>query len=46
MELRKVGKKGEITIPKPIRDRLKINDGDYVDITLNNKNEIVVIKKD
>ena len=37
----KVSKKGQVVIPKIIRDNLKLNYGDAVSFTLNGKNIIV-----
>ncbi len=34
--------KGQMTVPKPIRDRLRIGAGDQVDFIINDRGEIVV----
>lgn len=34
--------KGQMTVPKAIRDRLRIGAGDLVDFTINDRGEIVV----
>lgn len=34
--------KGQMTVPKPIRDRLRIGAGDLVDFIINDRGEIVV----
>ena len=34
--------KGQMTVPKPIRDRLRIGAGDLVDFVINDRGEIVV----
>lgn len=34
--------KGQMTVPKPIRDRLRIGAGDLVDFIVNDRGEIVV----
>jgi len=34
--------KGQMTVPKPIRDRLRIGAGDQVDFVVNDRGEIVV----
>ena len=34
--------KGQMTVPKQIRDRLRIGAGDLVDFTINDRGEIVV----
>jgi antitoxin PrlF len=37
-----VTSKGQMTVPKPIRDRLRIGAGDLVDFAINDRGEIVV----
>jgi len=37
-----VTSKGQVTIPKTVRDRLRIDTGDQVDFTLNDRGEVVV----
>ena len=37
-----VTSKGQITIPKPIRDRLNIDAGDQVDFVVNERGDVVV----
>ncbi len=34
--------KGQMTVPKPIRDRLRVGAGDLVDFIINDRGEIVV----
>jgi AbrB family looped-hinge helix DNA binding protein len=34
--------KGQMTVPKPIRERLRIGAGDQVDFVINDRGEIVV----
>lgn len=34
--------KGQMTVPKPIRERLRIGAGDLVDFSINDRGEIVV----
>ena len=34
--------KGQMTVPKPIRDRLRLAAGDQVDFVINERGEIVV----
>ena len=34
--------KGQMTLPKPIRDRLRVGAGDQVDFVINDRGEIVV----
>ena len=34
--------KGQMTVPKPIRDRLRLAAGDQVDFVINDRGEIVV----
>jgi len=34
--------KGQITLPKAVRERLRVGTGDQVDFTLNDRGEIVV----
>jgi len=39
----KVTRKGQITLPKEIRDKLSIREGDYLEITL--QGDKIIIKK-
>lgn len=35
--------KGQVTVPKPIRDRLKLKPGDRVDFVLDSRDEVRVV---
>ena len=37
-----VTSKGQVTIPKTVRDHLRIDTGDQIDFTLNDRGEVVV----
>lgn len=39
----KVTRKGQVTIPKAIRDKLKINEGDYLIVSF--ENDFIIFKK-
>ncbi len=43
MSIVKVTRKGQITLPKEIRDKLSIREGDYLEITL--QGDKIIIKK-
>ena len=43
LSLVKVTRKGQVTIPKEIRDRLSIKEGDYLIVTV--ENEKIVFRK-
>lgn len=42
MSLATLTSKGQVTIPKNIRDSLQIQTGDKIEFTLNDKNEFVI----
>ena len=42
----KISKKGQVTIPKEIRSILQVNSGDYITFGINNKNIIIVNRKE
>ena len=42
----KISKKGQVTIPKEIRSILQVNSGDYITFSINNKNIIIVNRKE
>ena len=43
MGFTKVTKKGQVTIPKKLREKLKINEGDLVEVSI--KGDYIIIKK-
>jgi len=44
MELIRVHDNGRITIPKRIRDVLLIGDGDYLEICVNKRQSLIILK--
>jgi AbrB family looped-hinge helix DNA binding protein len=42
----KITSKGQVTIPKTVRDMLRVGPGGEVEFTLNDRNEIVVQRVD
>ena len=41
-----ITQKGQVTLPKPVRERLGVNRGEEVDFRLNERGEVVIEKVD